>query len=193
MFLIRSLCSFMKLINLLPKTRQEELRYERVLQRFLKIFWFSLSSFIVVIGLQLGAKIYLQGQAVRVSAEIQNLKNQVSKSENEQIKKKITALNNYIADYKNLSTVPKWSKALLAFSALPPEEVAITSLNLDVKTKTVKILGFAPTREKVIEFYNSIKADEKEFTGVDYPLENVAKPTDNNFHFTFFIKDELIQ
>jgi cell division protein FtsL len=183
----------MKLINLLPKRRQQELRYERVFRGLLIVLWLSAASFILVIGVQLAAKIYLQAEVAKVAADIQNLKSQVSKSENEQLKKKITSINNYIADFKNLSTIPKWSKALIAFSALPPEEVGITAFNLDIKTKAVRIQGFAPTREVVDEFHDSILADTKEFTGVDYPLENVAKAKDNNLHFTFFVKDELVQ
>ncbi len=183
----------MKLINLLPKSRQQELRYERVFHSFLVVVWFSIASFILVIGVQLAAKIYLQAEVVRVAADIQNLKSQVSKSENEQLKKKITSINNYITDFKNLSTIPKWSKALIAFSALPPEDVGITAFNLDIKTKAVRIQGFAPTREVVDEFYKNIIADTKEFTGVDYPLENVAKPKDNDLHFTFYVKEELVQ
>jgi translation elongation factor EF-4 len=71
--------------------------------------------------------------------------------------------------------------------------VGITSLAVDLKTKAVTITGFAPTREKVRDFYNNIYSDTKEFHGVDFPLENVAKPTDNLFHFTFYINDDLIK
>jgi hypothetical protein len=92
-----------------------------------------------------------------------------------------------------LSANPKWSKVLESFAALPPEDVGITSMILDLKNKSVNISGFAPRREEVIEFYNNILADTENFYGVDYPLENVAKPTDNIFHFTFYIKDELLQ
>lgn len=182
----------MKIINLLPKIRQEELRYERMFESMLIVLWLTVASFVFVIGAQLVVKIYLERASSNVASDIQNLKNQVSKGENEQLKKRIAVINNYIADYKNLSYVPKWSKALESFAKLPPEEVGINTLNLDLKTKSVRIQGFAPKRENVIELYNNIK-NSKDFKDIDYPLQNVAKPVENDFHFNFYISDELIK
>ncbi|MBL8030436.1 MAG: hypothetical protein JNN11_04280 [Candidatus Doudnabacteria bacterium] len=182
----------MRIINLLPKVRQEELGYERMFGGLVLVLWMTVASFVLVLGAQLAVKIYLEERATSIAAEIQNLKNQVSKGENEQVKKKISAINNYISDYKNLSYVPKWSRALESFAKLPPPEVGISSLNLDLKNKSVRIQGYAPRREDVIELYNNIK-NSKDFKDIDYPLENVAKPIENDFHFNFLISDELVK
>lgn len=183
----------MKIINLLPKSRQHELYFDRLFHRVVKVLWFSAASFFLVIGAQLLTKIYLQNQISSIVAESDLLRSQVNKSENEQIKKTIKVNNDFITDFKNLSTIPKWSKVVEAFAKLPPPEVGITSFIINFTNKAVTINGFAPTREDVIALYNNINADTKNFYGIDYPLENVAKPTNNNFHFMFFIKDELLQ
>lgn len=183
----------MKIINLLPKIRQKELMYERLFSKSLKLVWLAVAGTFLVVGLQIGVKIYLQRQMADVQKEIESLKSQVSKSENDEIRQTIKKVNGYITDYKTLSTSPKWSKVLDAFSKLPPPEVGIGSMQLDLAKRTVRIQGFAPTRESVIELYERIKADSENFENIDYPLENVAKPTDNSFHFTFTIKESLIQ
>ena len=63
---------------------------------------------------------------------------------------------------------------------------------IDPVKKSISINGFSPTRELVIELYNIIRNDTKDFKNINYPLENVALPKDNNFHFVFFIQDKLL-
>ena len=183
----------MKIINLLPKPRQEELYFEQMLSRLVMVLWLSLASFLLVFGVQLGTRIYLERELSKVSADSDALKSQVNKSGNEQLKKTIKGINDYITDFKKLSNTPKWSRVLEAFAALPPAEVGITSFNLDFKNKSVVIQGFAASREDVKQLYDNILADEKNFYGVDYYFENIARPKNNEFHFSFFIKDELLQ
>jgi Tfp pilus assembly protein PilN len=184
----------MKLINLLPKPRQEELRYQKMLSALTAALWFSLASFIMVFLLQLGVKIYLQSRQKSIQAEIGQLKSQVDKQENAQIKQQIKDINSRITDFKNLSdSAPKWSKVLKAFAVLPPPGTKINGLTIDLAKKSINISGFGDTREAVIALYESVKQDSQQFFNIDYPLENVAKPTDVNFHFTFYIKDDLLK
>jgi Tfp pilus assembly protein PilN len=97
-------------------------------------------------------------------------------------------------DFKNLAeTTPAWSKVLLAFADQVPEGVQINSFSADLTTKKITISGFAPTREQVIQLYNNINDDKNRFKDINYPLENVSKPANINFHFTFYIKDELLK
>lgn len=183
----------MKLINLLPKSRQQELYFEQLFHKLTFVLWLTAFSFLLVLGAQLAVKIYLESQSRDIASQISLLKSQVNKSDNEQIKKSIKSINDYISDFKNLSVTPKWSKVLNAFAKLPPDSVGVTSFNVDLKTKSVNIQGFAPRREDVIQLYNNIASDNKEFYNIDYPLENVAKPLDNQFHFNFNIRDDLLK
>lgn len=184
----------MKEINLLPKPKQEELRSEVLLSSLYKIIGISVVSFCVVFLAQLGTKFYLNSDLGAINDKITQLKGQVNKQDNASIKTQIANINNRIGDFKNLAgATPKWSKVLKAFAVLPPQDVKINSFVLDFGRKSVTINGFSPTREKVIDTYNSILADNKEFYNIDYPLENVAKPEDINFHFTFNIRDDLLK
>ncbi len=184
----------MKIINLLPKTRQYELKYEAIYHSLVSLFSISLLSFVIVFTLQFATKLYLKFQAEQLAGNINRLTEEVNKQDNTSLKQKITVVNNVITDYKNISDQnPRWSNLIKVFVPLVPDGVRVDSLTVNVKNKTVQISGFAPTREVVIAMYNNILADSDNFTNIDYPLENVARPKDINFHFMFTVKDEVLK
>ncbi|MDE2311861.1 MAG: hypothetical protein KGJ93_02095 [Patescibacteria group bacterium] len=184
----------MKLINLLPKPRQEQLRYESVYRSLVTAVWLSVLSFVAVLATQLAAKVYLDVQAKTTQDTVQMLRVQVSKNQASDLNKQITSYNNYITDYKKLSAAePKLSKLILAFAPLPPDGVQIITLNFDIKKQQITITGHSPTRDLVIALYNNILADSQQFYGIDYPLENVATPDNNTFHFSFYVKPQVFQ
>lgn len=183
-----------RIINLLPKEKQQELKYQAIASGMVKVWWISIGTFLIVVCAQLATKIYLEHQASQLAGSIEQFQQQVNKQDNAAIKVKITAINNSIGDAKTLrDESPKWSNVFKAFSDLPPQAVNITSFVVDSKNKSIAISGRAPTRESVIELYNNILGDSKHFSGIDYPLENVAKPINNNFHFTFSVLDEVLK
>lgn len=184
----------MKTINLLPKSRQKELFFEKVLDKILLVIWVTVFSFVVVVGVQVYTKYYMQSKLVVVGEEIENLKIQVSKKENSETKEKLKTLNALTLDYKNLvTTVPKWSKVIAAFAELPPEGIKINAFTVNSTSKVITVSGFSSTRDLVIAFYNAIKADEKNFYNVDYPLQHIIKANDIPFTFNFNVKEELLK
>lgn len=183
-----------KTINLLPAARRQQIRQEAVFGALMSLIWISIFSFLVVIAAQFGVKLYLQNQAASINDSIQRLQSQDNKQENTTIKQQIGDINNLIADYKTLAVgIPKWSKMVKAFAVLPPAGVTITSFNVDFSTHQIIITGTSPTRELVIQLYNNILADNAEFYNLDYPLENVARPTNISFHFEFTVRDSVLQ
>ena len=184
----------MKIINLLPKEKQQELGYNRLLRVLVFVIWLTIASFVLVLFAQFGVKAYLASQKSLVENNIKDLKQQTGKEENAKIKAQIDTLNSVIEDYQSLSAgVPKLSKVVREFAPLVPAGVTVNSMRMDAEKKTVEITGLSPTRELVIELYDNIVADAKNFPGIDYPLENVARPTDIAFHFTFNINPELLK
>lgn len=184
----------MKSINLLPKTRQQELRYEALLGKAYTIVCISFATFALVFLSQFAIKLYLQKQLQQVNFVSEQIKKQIDKEDNAQIKNKIKQINGQIADYKNLvDNSPRWSKMIKAFSKLPPKGVKIFSMSVDENQKIVSVNGFSPTRELVIEFYDRINADSVNFFGLEKFLENISKPTDISFHLSFQLKPELLK
>ncbi len=181
-----------KSINLLPKPRQRELHYDSLLHSlWLMVIW-SLLSFAVVFISQFAAKFYLQMQASAIHNQISQLQDEVKKQQNTQVKSQLTTVNNLISDYHSLAVAaPQWSKIIKAFAKLPPPGIKINTFGIDTSNKSISISGVSPTRDLVIKLYNTILADSQDFYGIDYPLENVVAPTNNSFHFTFYIQDKL--
>ncbi|MCL5775147.1 MAG: hypothetical protein M1333_02955 [Patescibacteria group bacterium] len=183
-----------KVINLLPKSRLKDLYQEMVFHRLLSAVWLSVFSFVVVIGVQVYAQFELQRRVTDYQGRLDQVKQQVNKKENSDLKAQIKGVNNLIADYKNMGdATPKFSKVLMAFSVLPPDSVSISSLVIDPTKKTVVVSGFSPTRDAVLDFYKAIKNDTKNFKNVDYPLQHIVRPTEVPFQFTFSINDELLK
>jgi len=184
----------MKIINLLPTAKQRELRYEAMYHSLLTVFWISMFSFALVFAAQVVTKVYLQFEAQSIAENINRVTSEVNKQDNAAVKAKITAVNNLITDFKNLEdTNPKWSKLLKAFVPVVPEGVHIENLRVNTRDLKVDISGFAPTRDSVIALYNNILSDSKDFNSIDYPFENVSKPANINFHFTFYVDRSIIQ
>ncbi len=162
-------------------------------KHWLSLIGLSLFSFVIVLGVQFGARLYLQSQLTKINYKIGEIKSQVDKNENADLKKKIKAVNDLTSDYNNLvNSSPKWSKLLKVFSVIPPEGVRITNFAVDLNKKQVTINGISPTRDLVIKLYENIKADKEHFYNVNYPLENVAKATNISFHYSFNFKDGII-
>jgi hypothetical protein len=184
----------MRTINLLPKLKQQELKYEAHFHSIKVVIWISLVTFVLVALAQAGTKLYLQNQVKLIENTITILKQQTTQEENTVIRSKVKEVNSVIADYKDLAVAaPKWSRVLRAFAKLPPNNVRINSFSVDQKKKLVTISGFSPTREGVLELFENIKADDKNFTGIVNPFENIARPYNVSFNFTFSVNEELLK
>lgn len=184
----------MKVINLLPKERQKEIYLEDRFRLVVLFFGISVSTLLLTSLCLVGARMYLKNESSNISNEITQLKTAVNKQENAELKTNISKINNLILDFRTLSeATPAWSKVLLAFGRLVPEGVGVTNFSADLEKKRIDISGFSKSRESVIELYNNVKADTKNFKDINYPLENVAKPTDVAFKFTFFIQPETLK
>ena len=92
----------MRLINLLPKSRQRGLRYDAMLRGLWGFITMSIFSFALVVLTQLGTKFYLQIEASVFVSEISELQGQISKRENAELKTKIKTVNDTVSDFNNL-------------------------------------------------------------------------------------------
>ena len=184
----------MKIINLLPKQKQQELKDEAIYHSLASLVWVSVASFVLVFAAQFATKLYLQHRAGTIQSDINQLQQAVNRQDNSKIKTQITAVNNVVGDFDALAAAaPQWSGLIKAFTPLPPPGVHVLTLNVNVADRSVIITGFSPTRDLVIQLYNNILSDTDHFYGIDYPLENVSKPSNVNFHFTFFVKASVLQ
>lgn len=183
----------MKRINLLPKSQQKELEYERTFYSVAVAL--SAASAILLFGLlvQFGVWVYLNSKVSSSQQEIEQLKNIANKTENASVKEEIKKVNLQIQNFSYLSSkIPQWSSVLAAFVKNVPTNVKITQFDVDSAKKEIKIRGYSPSRDLVIDLYNNINADKDHFKNINYPLENVTKPTDVTFNFTFYVADDKL-
>ncbi len=183
----------MKRINLLPQHKQTDLYYEDLYHSVNSLVGVSVVILLLGIVVQIGVWVYLDQKEASLQAEITELQLVIDKSENAQVKQEIKQINTQMADFDNLNkNAPKWSAVLKAFAGLVPDGVLITTFVSDAETGEIEISGFSPTREQVIELYNNINADKVHFKNINYPLENVSRPTDVRFNFKFFINSGIL-
>ncbi len=183
----------MKHINLLPPKKQTELYYEDLYHSTAVAV--ALGVLILMLGIvaQIFVSIYLQSKTTKLNSEIQTLKQQTDKTENAEQKTQIKMINSQMQDFEKLAKdSPIWSKVLLAFSKQVPKTVKIDSFQADAKTGKITISGYSPTRDLVIELYNNLNSDKEHFKDVDYPLENVTKPADILFNYSFTIQEGIL-
>ncbi len=184
----------MKLVNLLPKSKQKDFQYEIMYHSLVVFITVNAITLVMVFLAQFAAHMYIAQSIAQYDQKIFNLKLITDKQENAELKKQIQEVNAVIADYNKVATeIPLWSNVLHDFGSNVPEGVKLQTFNADTTLLKIDIAGIAETREQVIKLHENISNDDAHFTNIDYPLENISKPVDVPFHFTFFIKPEALK
>lgn len=184
----------MKVINLLPKEKQKEFVYRKIFRGLKVLCGIVFASFALVVLLQFGSRLYMEREVNKLRAETDAIRAVSNQEENTELKKQIQFINSQMTDFNTLSTEsPKWSPVVRAFVRLVPSDVYVQSFAVEITKRQVNITGFAPKRESVIQLYNNISADSEHFANIDYPLENVSRPTDVQFRFSFTIQEGVLK
>jgi len=172
------------MINLLPPEQIKELKDEENLKLVLNLgilfLLFLISLFLILFSI----KIYLFG-----NLEIQNMiLKEREKALNLELEKEIKNFNNLLLKIDSfyqekidlVSVLEKISKTL-------PEGIYLTNLNLSISKKeiNVSLSGFSPDQKNLISFRKNL---EKDFSEVDFPLQNWLKLTNIDFSVSFKIK-----
>lgn len=182
----------MKIINLLPPTEQRLLRKNRVFSSLKKFVWASVMTYIVVVLVLVGYRLYLQKNLSSLDNQINEEQQIISKGDNVALQKEITDINKTVSDYNRLvEENPKWSKVLEEFAKLVPDGIYITGFSANGSTGKIDIKGTGLTRDSVLALHTNIAAS-KIFKNVDLPLDNLQKPTNVQFHYSFFLQDKVL-
>jgi Tfp pilus assembly protein PilN len=183
----------MKEINILPKLRQKELAYEALFFGLVRLVEVAALTFVFVLLGQLIVWSYMRATEVSLQNKITKIAQITNKEDNAKLKAQIREINGQITDYKSLLDYnPTWSKVVKQLTADLPSGVKIINVTGDSKLKKIEVRGYSPTRELVIDFYNQVQNDKSNFKSINYPLENVSKPTDVTFSFIIQLEDSLL-
>lgn len=97
----------------------------------------------------------------------------------------INTINNQL---NNIVTIQNrftlWSKIIITITNLIPENIKVDNLEINKKTKKVRIDGFAETRNDYLDLINSLEQDEN-LSDLKSPLENLLSKEDINFSISF--------
>jgi Tfp pilus assembly protein PilN len=183
----------MKLINLLPKTEQRELKLQSFADQLTMFFICAIVSVIFFGALAYTAKIYLESQMTATDSEIVLKKQELKTSDNELLKKQVETMNSQIAAIKNLQSQHyHWSAALNELAKLIPSDMVVDSLIADRVTGKVVMEGVSGTRDSVLLFWSNMHKSEL-FGDIDFPLPNLNFAENDPYEFTFFVVPEAIK
>lgn len=183
----------MKIINLLPKDEQEQLRLDLVNHQ-LRTFWFIVVISLVIFGgIGLGTQQYLKYALKKVERDIVSTRAKLETADIRATQNQVLKLNENVTEIENIrSQQNKWSEVLLEIARITPDGVQMNSIQIERATGQVDLLGKALDRDTVIEMWANIKKSEM-FYDVNFPLPNLEKPEDANFTYTFYIHMDKIK
>jgi Tfp pilus assembly protein PilN len=177
----------MKIINLLPKEEQAQLKLDLVHHQ-LRVFWTVIFlSLVVFAGIGFGVQQYLKIEMKKTQDEIRINQVKLESSDIKALQDQVLALNQNIREIKNIRKQQyRWSDVMMEIARILPPQAQINSLQMDRATGKVVIMGKAETRQVVLDTWAQLKKTEM-FKDVNFPLPNLEKPTDSNFTYTFYV------
>lgn len=182
----------MKTINLLPSSEQEILRQEKMLATLRRFVIVSFLSYAAVALVFIASRFFLLEHLSTLDVEIQKQKIIISKQDNTALKTQVEKNNAIVSDYNNLAQAnPRWSAVLEEFALLVPADLVVKSFSANTATGKIDIAGSSLSRDSVLRLRANL-ASSKLFKNVDLPLENLQKPFNADFHYTFYLQDKVL-
>ena len=182
----------MRIINLLPKSEQDELKTQQIYVVLRKLLVFSGIVYVLVAAILIGYRFYMQSTLNDLGNQIDKQKAIISKQDNSAIRQEVNDDTAAVANYNHLVDVnPNWSGVLEELAKLLPPGVSITHLNVNTGSGKILISGGALNRDSILQLRLNILAS-KYFQNIDLPLDNLQKPANTTYHYSFSLtKDAL--
>ncbi len=173
------------MINLLPKKNKKELLEERnrnmiLILCFLVLFFIvSLTLVFVIINTYIYDQIKISNSFLKESEQ------QEIKTETQELEKEIKQANDSFKKLDSFySNKVYFSDIIKEISAIFPQNFYLSnfSINANDQKVTVNLSGFAPLREDLLSFKESL---ETRFDNVFLPASNWVNKKDVDFYITF--------
>jgi len=115
-----------------------------------------------------------------------------STPENQELKQKLIEFNTHLDNLEKLSdSHAVWSEVVIELARLVPQDMVIDSFLANRETGQISVTGFAKLRDSILDFRKNLLESEY-FEDVNFPLANLVKPTDANFRYNFFVKEDIL-
>lgn len=167
------------MINLLPSQFKEEISLE---ERKKIVIILGILSFLFLISLILilfAIKIYLNSQVEAQKAFFGLEMKEKESPEIKELENKIGSVNQRLSQLDNFYQKQlHFSEILEEVNKTIPKEIYLTSLSFSKDTSEVRLSGFSPTRETLVQFRKDL---ELSFQDVKVPPANWVEARDINF------------
>jgi Tfp pilus assembly protein PilN len=178
----------MRIINLLPLARQNELRYEEYARFVILTGVFVLLALVAAYGVLLFGLTTVQSRISSLKHEIEEKEERLQAFTQVEIRDRASELNHMLLVFERAEAVRiLWSPILQEFASQVPTDVVISRFVVSQTTKQVSVSGLARTREDMLRFRENILSSTK-FRDINFPLSNLSKPVDIPFRYTFYLK-----
>lgn len=183
----------MKIINLLPKEEQKQLKLD-VVNHQLRVFWvIIIASMLIFGGLGLATQQYLKISVGRVEKRITENRARLETADVRALQEQVLMLNQNITEIESVRVQQhKWSEVLVEIARVVPVDVQLNSVQIDRATGKVELLGKAKDRDTVILIWSNIKKNSL-FYDVNFPLPNLEQPVNGSFNYSFSIHLDQIK
>ena len=183
----------MRVINLLPKSEREYLVRQKIYISLRKFVLLSFGTYIFILLVLFAARFYNEFNLNNLNSELAEVDSMTSKESNNAMKAKLDQFNGVFLDYNNIASAnPSWSPILEEFSNLVTVGVYISSFGANTKSGRIDITGFSRSRDSILHLRESIESSDS-FKDVDFPFENLQKPGNLNFRYSFFLEENALK
>jgi Tfp pilus assembly protein PilN len=183
----------MKLINLLPKSENRELRLQLISQQLISFWIYVIISLAIFFLLALSVTFFLRGEIAKNNNIVEEKKAELASSNTQQLESRVVGLNSQIKAIDNLQENHyNWSSVLIELGKVTPSDAKLNVINLERATGKVEVSGNASDRDSVIEFWSNVKKS-KYFRNINFPFNNLEKENNATFTYTFYVNLEMIK
>ncbi len=166
-------------INLSPKEDQTAYKQERIFFIIKNSFLLFLIFLVFITIILICAKVYLGKNLDDLVGS-----SYISANLTKEIKTKVTNINTKL---RQISEIQKdyyeFSKPLLGLGQLIPNNIQITSLNLNKNNMQFFLKGISKTREDLLSLQNNLETSSL-FGDIKFPLSNLLVKENINFEFS---------
>ena len=178
------------MINLLPTQEKKDILIRKRLKLAL-IFEVGLLFFLIsVLLIFFSIQVYLGGEIDSEKIAIYQRKKEVDTTAILSFQQETKALNEKFGQVKSFyeGQVYLTDGLKKVFQKLPPGSF-LTSFSFvkDLGQEKINLVGFSPTREKLLDFKKNLEADPK-FDKVDFPPGNWVSSTNVDFYLSLELK-----
>ncbi len=175
------------MINLLPTTEKQELKYYDIFHFILAIGMYCILFIFILVAIDIGIFYVLDFYGKSFDKKIEASLSGEDIKEIKLLETGFTDFNSKLSVFKIETSKQKAYKLLEKFSKDLPADIKAIGMTYSISDKNViKVFfqGYAPTREAFLAFIEKLKTGGI-YKNIVSPIQNIVKPVDIEFSINF--------